>query len=223
MRKLLLAAGLLGPAVFVGGFMVLGARRPDYLPRYTFASQLGLDGGGWVWRTVNLVAGLLIVAFGFGAHRTVKVGVGSSWGGPALAAAGLGFATFAISWDDSWLLYPPPKAPRGIGSPRSPHGWGHQVGAFIAFLGLEGAHLIFARRFAGHGDGWHHAYSVGTAIAFPLLYLAAIGSGIASSIPGHPLGGNAGLLQKASLATSLAWVAWLASHLWSAPAADGAG
>jgi hypothetical protein len=213
MRKLLLAAGVLGPALFVGGFLWLGARRPGYLPRYTFASQLGLDGGGWVWRTVNLLAGLLIVAFGFGVHRTVKVGVGSSWGAPALVAAGLGFATFAISWDDSWLLYPPPRAPRGIGPPRSPHGWGHQLGAFLAFLGLEGAHLIFARRFARHDNGWGYAYSVGTAIAFPLLYVGAIGSGVASWIPGHRLGGNAGLLQKASMTTSLLWIAWLAGYL----------
>jgi hypothetical protein len=223
MRKILLAAGMLGPGLFIGGFGVLGARRPNYNARYTFASQLGLGGGGWVWRTINLLAGLLIVAFGFGVHRTVKVGVGSSWGGPALVAAGLGFATFAISWDDSWLLYPPPEAPRGIGSPRSPHGWGHQVGSFIAFLGLEGAHLIFARRFARHDDGWRYAYAVGTAIMFPLLYLGAIGSGVASWIPGHRLGGNAGLLQKASMTTSLAWVAWLAWHLWSAPTADGGG
>src|SRR5438093_633262 len=104
MRKLLLAAGMLGPALFVSGFLVLGARRPGYVPRYTFASQLALNGGGRVWQTVNILAGLLIVAFGLGIRGMVTEGVGSRWGWRAVVGAGLGFVTFGISRDDPWLL-----------------------------------------------------------------------------------------------------------------------
>jgi hypothetical protein len=223
MRKLLLAAGFLGPALFVGGFLVLGAKRPGYSPRYTFASQLALNGGGPVWQTVNVVAGLLIAAFGLGLRGTMTEGAASRWGWLAVVAAGLGFVTFGLSPDDPWLLYPPPDAPRGIWKPVSPSGRRHQFGALLAGGGLVGAHVIFGQRFAAEGSGWGSRYSSVTAVLFPLLYGAGIVSGLASWVPGSPLGGKAGLFQKASMTSSLVWVAWLAKHFLFTPPADGAG
>jgi hypothetical protein len=220
MRKLLLAAGFLGPALFVGGFLILGAKRPGYSPRYTFASQLALNGGGRTWQTINCVAGLLIVAFGLGLHRTVREGVGSFWGWVSVVAGGLGMLIFGLSPDDPWLLYPPPDAPRGIWKPVSPSGRRHQLGALLAGGGLLGAHVIFGQRFAAEGSSRRRRYSLATAVLFPLLYGAGIFSGVASWVPGSPLGGNAGLLQKASMATSLVWVAWLAWHFLSITPAD---
>jgi hypothetical protein len=214
--KWLLRAGFAGPLLFVGGFLLLGATRPHYKPRYTFASQLGLNGGGRVWRTVNCLAGLLIMAFGVGLHRKVRTGVASSSGWISVVAAGLGFVAFAVSHDDPWLLYPP-GAPAGLDKPVSPSGVRHQIGALIAGSGLFVSHLVYARRFAVDGDGRRYWYSVGTAVAFPVLYVAAVASGFASGRPGDPLGGNAGLLQKAAMTTSLAWVAWLARQLLASP------
>ena len=219
MTRWLMRCGVIGPIVFVSGFWILGARRPGYRPRYTFASQLGLNGGGRVWRTVNVIAGLLMAAFGVGLRRTMSKGAASSSGWLAVVAGGLGFVTFGISRDDPWLLYPP-GAPRGIGIPVSRSGWGHQAGALSAGLGLETAHVLFTRHFALQGEPASARYSFVTAILFPSLYGAAIVSGMASRSPGNRLGGSAGLLQKASLATTLAWVAWLAGHVLSTPVPD---
>ena len=208
METLLLAFGVLGPALFVVGFLFLGWKRRGYMPRYTFASQLALDGGGWQWQVVNVVAGLFIVLAGLGL-REAATGELASWGGSAVLLGGIGFVIFGVSRDDPWLLYPP-VAPPGISTPVTAHGWGHQLGALIAFIGLESAQVLFAYGFANDGDVWPAVYSAATAIVFPALYVAALVSAVASWVPGHPWSGRAGLLQKASIATSLAWVAFLA-------------
>jgi hypothetical protein len=218
MTRWLLWCGVLGPPIFVGGFIILGQARPGYNAWYTFASQLALDGGGPVWQTVNCLAGLLIVAFGVGLRKTVRAGVGSR-GWVAVGLGGLGILFFGLSHDDAWLLYPPPNTDPWIDLPVTLGGWGHQAGALAAFLGLESAHLVFARRFAVKGDGTLYWYSVLTAIAFPVLYVAALASGLASGRPG-PLGGYAGVLQKTSIAVSLVWVAWLAWYCLSNKADD---
>ena len=206
----LLWCGVAGPILFVVGFLYLGWKRTDYKPMYTFASQLGLNGGGITWRTVNVISGLLIAAFGFGL-REAAPGDLVSWSACAVIVGGVGFAIFGISHDDPWLLYPP-GAPPGISTPVTAYGWGHQFGALIAFVGLESAHVLFAYGFALAADGSALVYSVLTAVGFPALYAGAVVSAVASWVPGHPWGGRAGLFQKASIATSLAWVAFLAGR-----------
>lgn len=211
----LLLAGIAGPALFVGGFLYMGWKRPGYKPVYTFASQLALNGGGWKWQVVNVLAGLFMVGGGFGLHERATSSL-ASLGGCGVIVGGLGFVIFGTSRDDAWLLYPPGVGPKGISQPKSPHGWGHQAGAIIAFAGLESAHVLYACGFALQGDGWASAYSVLTAIVFPLVYAAAVVSAVASWLPWHPWGGKAGLLQKTSLTASLAWVAVLAiATVWS--------
>lgn len=211
MTNWLLLAGIAGPALFVLGFLYLGAKRAGYDPVYTFASQLALDGGGRVWQVVNVLTGLLIVGFGVGLRDTAIGQMAAPWSWLAAMVGGLGFVIFGLSVDDAWLRYPP-GAPPGISTPVSRRGWGHQVGALIAFIGLESAHLLFACSFAHEGDVGRSAYSAATAIVFPLVYATAIVSAVASWVPGHPWAGKAGLLQKTSLTTSLAWVAVLAVH-----------
>jgi hypothetical protein len=163
---------------------------------------------------------LLIIAFGAGLQRKVTGGVASFLGWRAVVMAGLGFVFFAIWHDDPWLLYPP-GAPAGLGKPVSPSGVRHQIGALVAGSGLFVSHLVFARHFAVDRDGWPYRYSVGTAVAFPVLYAAAVASGFASGHRGDPLGGNAGLLQKTAMTTSLAWVAWLAGRSLASPHPEG--
>src|SRR5439155_4885606 len=107
---------------------------------------------------------------------------------------------------DPSLPYPPKEAPPWLGFPRSPRAGAHQVGALLAGAGLLSTHVIFTWHFALEGYPSWYVYSVATAIAFPVLYVAAIASGFASGIAaGRPvdrLGGNAGLLQKVAMTTS---------------------
>jgi hypothetical protein len=206
-----LIAGLLGPAVFVGGFLVLGWLRTDYSPRYTFASQLALNGGGRVWQVLNCSAGLLIAAFGLAISARFATEAAPAWGGCALVIAGVGFVIFGLSKDDPWLLYPPPKTVAWIDLPVTLHGWGHQIGALIAGVGLLAGHFSFAWHFATQGDVAWYLYSVITGVAFPVLYASGIASGWVSGRSTGRLGGNGGLLQKLSMSTSLLWVALLAA------------
>jgi len=209
-----LLAGLVGPIIFVGGFFILGVYlTPDYRPRYTFASQLALGRLGRVWQVANCTAGVLIAAFGFTLQADFGPDTASSSGGWALVVAGVGFVVFGISKDDPWLLYPPASAPPWVDRPVTKHGWGHQVGAIIAGAGLLAAHFAFAWHFASTGHPWWYAYCVLTGVAFPVVYVLADASALVSGRSTGPLGGNAGLLQKVSMSTSLLWVAMLALRL----------
>ena len=206
--------GVLGPILFIGVFLWQGATRPNYHPIKTFVSQLSLGDGGWM-QIAFVISGLLIAAFGLAMLVTRRPPL---WGWIAVSVAGFGLIGAGCFVDDPWLGYPPgPGTPAGIGWPVSPHGWGHLLSAFFIFLGLDGAALFFAWAFAQRQRQCWYAYSVISAIAFPVLYVAALASGVASGDPASPLGGYAGLFQRASLVTGLAWVALLAVHHLSSP------
>lgn len=204
--------GILGPALFIGILLFEGATRPHYDPIKTFVSQLSLDGGGWIQIASFVVSGLFIGAFGLGLRDLVAIGRAPRRGWAAICLAGLGLIGAGVFVDDPWLGYPP-GAPPGIDLPVSPHGWGHLLSALVAFVGLVGAPLIFARWFALQRHRLWFAYSVASATLFPALYVAALGSALAVGVPS----GYAGLLQRASLVTALAWIALLAVQLLRHP------
>ena len=213
MARWLLLCGILGPGVFVAAALVLGATRPNYDPIYTFVSQLSLDGGG-DWQVANfLVSGFLIALAGVGLRLTPNAARISRRGWIAVVLIGLGFVLLGIFRDDGWLRYPP-GSPAGIGLPRSPSGFGHLTSALGIFVVVELGALTFARGLARDGQGRARRICIVLAVAFPLLYGAALASGVASGMAPsdllHGLGGYAGLFQRLSLAAALAWVAWLA-------------
>jgi hypothetical protein len=221
----LLLCGIIGPGVFVVAALVLGATRPNYDPMYTFVSQLSLDGGG-DWQVANfLVSGSLIALSGLGLRLTRGARGISRWGWLAVILVGLGFALLGLFRDDPWLRYPP-GAPPGIGPPRSPSGFGHLASAFGIFVVLEAGAWSFARGLALDGQARARRICIALAIAFPLLYGAALASGLASGLASSDrlslLGGLAGLFQRLSLTAALAWVAWLAILFRRAPDPPGA-
>lgn len=225
MARWLLLCGILGPGLFVVAALVLGATRPHYDPIYTFVSQLSLDGGG-DWQVANFLAsGFLIGLSGFGLRLTPNARRISRWGWLAVLLVGLGFALLGLFRDDPWLRYPP-GAPPGIGPPRSPSGLGHLASAFGIFVVLEAGAWSFARGLALDGQAIARRICVALAVAFPLLYGAALvsglASGLASSDPLSPIGGFAGLFQRLSLTAALVWVAWLAIFFTRAPDPPGA-
>ena len=218
----LLAAGVIGPPVFALVSLVLGATRTAYDPVRTFLSQLSLNGGGG-WQVANLVAvGVSILASGFGLRRVVTAGPASLWGSRWVRLAGLGFVGIGVFRDDPWLSYPP-GAPSGIGPPRSRHGAVHLLSSAVAGSGLWFAMLTFLRRFAAERDTAWIGYTVASASLFPGFYAAALASGLASADPANPLGGRAGLFQRLSVFTALAWIAALACRSLRMRPADGRG
>lgn len=59
-------SGVVGPTLFVIGFLVIGASRSGYDPARVMVSMLSLDGGGWLQIANFIVAGSLILAFALG-------------------------------------------------------------------------------------------------------------------------------------------------------------
>ena len=212
MTTLLLAAGVLGPILFMVASIVMGARRPSYKPVYTFISQLSLDGGGH-WQVANFVASGLLISYGGIGLWALSASAGiAPWAWGAVLVAGLGFILMGIFRDDPWLSYPPPDAPPGIGMPVSGSGWGHLLSAGLTGACLIGGALVFASMFGSSGDPGWAGYSIASAVLLPVFYGVGLASGWASATPGHWFAGYAGLFQRLAIGTGLLWVAAVAAR-----------
>jgi hypothetical protein len=118
--------------------------------------------------------------------------------------------------DDPWLSYPPPQAPPGIGLPVSASGWGHVLSAALTGAALLAACAGAASASFAAGDPARGWYSAGSAFLLLGFYGVALVSARASWVPSHPLGGHAGLFQRAAIYTVLVWLA--ATHARAAVA-----
>ena len=197
----LLWAGTAGPVLFVAGFLVLGATRPDYDPMRVFVSQLSLGDTGWVQIANFILTGALIVAFAFGLAQLLASGSGSTWGPRLIGAVGLGFVIAGVFVTDPALGYPPGTA---AGLPRAPswHGAIHLVGAMLVFGGLPIATFVFARRFRRAGRTTAGRWSVAAGAGMLVVFVAAN----ISANGGPSLNGVAGLLQRVSIVSGFAWL-----------------
>ena len=207
MTRALLAAGVVGPPLFVLTFLVEGATRPGYSWSRNFVSQLATGDGGVVQIANFLVCGALVLAFAVGLARVLRPR--SRWG-PLLVAAFAGALLVAgVFVTDPALGYPP-------GSPRAQTlaGTIHGLAGLAAFLTLSAACFVMARYFAP--DPRRRAWA-----AYSLLSgLLALGSFVASnaaavldergSWPDAP----AGLFQRIGIVAGWAWVAALAWTRW---------
>src|SRR5438093_4288721 len=88
-NRLLLAAGALGPMLFVVVFLVEGATRRGYSPVRHQVSLLSLGHGGWIQITNFVVSGLLLVCFSAGLRQALRTGAGSASGPILVATAGV--------------------------------------------------------------------------------------------------------------------------------------
>lgn len=213
--SLLLAAGAVGPPLFVLAFLVEGAARPGYSPWHMAVSSLSDGPQGWTQITNFVVCGTLISCFALGLRRTLRTGKGATVGPILLGTFGLCMIGAGVFVTDPGLGYPP-----GATTPATPsvHGVLHGLLSLIAFASLIAACFVLARRFA-HDPAWRgwSLYSVlsaaGVLVFFVLTSVAA-----ASTDPSSP----AGLLQRITIVIGWAWVALLALQLLrKGPLADG--
>lgn len=202
---LLLAAGVIGPPLFVLAFLVEGATRPGYDAFRTFVSQLSLGPDGWTQIANFVLTGVLFIAFAFGLRRRLTPGRGATWGPRLIGVVGLGLVIAGLFVTDPALGYPP-GTPAGLTDAPSGHGSIHLLGAVLVFGGLPAAAAVFFRRFGTleGRSGWR-AYSLATAVGMLAFFVAA--NVAASSESLRPI---AGLLQRASIVTGWAWIALLA-------------
>jgi hypothetical membrane protein len=206
--SVLLAGGVLGPIVFVAVFTVLGAMTPGYDPMRQFVSLLSLSDLGWVQTASFLASGLLIVGAAAGLRRVLRAGTGSRWAPVAVGLAGLGLLIAGIFPTDPVQGYPP-GTPLEMPSAASWHAGLHVFGALLFFAGLPLGAIVLARRFASNGErGW----AVSSA-ASGLVMLVA--NAVTSAAPGTVgiVPDVAGLLQRVSIVSGLAWLALLSLRL----------
>jgi hypothetical protein len=215
--RILLAAGVLGPVVFVVGFTLLGALRAAYDPMRQFVSLLSLTPEGWL-QTVNfLVSGALIVAGGVGLWMAIPSGIGRRAIPVGVALGGLGFVIAGIFPTDPIQGYPP-GTPLEMPATASITAAVHLTGAFLFFGGITVGALIGARRFARDGEPAWAAASLACGLLTLVVNL------VTSTPPGtiSPVASVAGLLQRISITAGLAWIALLSGRLLrqTAPAGD---
>lgn len=204
--RLLLAAGAVGPLLFILVFLVEGATRPAYRAWHMAVSSLSDGPMGWTQRANFVVYGVLLVCFAVGLKRALRTGKGATWGPILLGTFGLCVIGAGFFTTDPGLGYPP-----GAATPTSPsvHGVFHGLFSLVGFASLIAACIVLARRFT-LDPAWHgwSLYSILTASGV-LVFFVLTGVATASADPNSP----AGLLQRIMIIIGWVWVALLAIQL----------
>lgn len=202
--RVLLAAGVVGPAVFLVALFVMGATRPGYSAIRNFGSELDLTDLGWEMVADFLMCGVLCIAFAIGLRWTLRRGKGAIAGPVALAIFGTALIVAGIFKTDPGLGYPPGVP--ALATPTS-HGAVHALAGLFAFVSLAVACFALARRFAGdpRWRGWA-AYSIATGTV-------AVGSLVVSNVPAITTHGLTGLIQRIGIVAGWAWIVLLAARL----------
>lgn len=197
--RLLLAGGVVGPALFVVVLLIEGATRPGYSAWHQFGSELELSSQGWEQVANFLMCGLLCLGFAAGLRRALGSGKGAIAGPVALAVFGAALITAGIFVTDPGLGYPPGVP--ALASPTS-HGAVHALAGLFAFVSLGVACFALARRFAGDARwrGWA-AYSI-------LTGLIVVASLVISNVPS--LSDFTGLIQRIGIIAGWTWIVLIA-------------
>jgi hypothetical protein len=196
----LLAAGIIGPILFVVVFMVDGATRPGYRPVYHAVSALARGPRGWIQTANFLVCGLLITV----SARGIEFATSSGWLSGAIGVFGLGLVASGIFPMDAMRGYPP-GTPEGTPSDLSRAHRRHDWAGFLVF-GLVPV-AAAAAAFTLDSNSWA-LYSGATAVATGIGFVV-FG---AASERDHP---RAGLIQRVVIVVGWGWLAALCAHLMS--------
>lgn len=177
--------GVVGPAVFVAVFLVLGAVKPGYDAAARFVSEGSIGELGWIQIANFVLLGTMLLAFaaalwnGYGNETSGRIGAG------LIAAVGVSLVFAGVFVTD-----PGTKIV-------SRHGLVHVIASMVVFGGLMLACLAFAWRL--HASGGFAAYSVATAIFIPIGIVVT-----------NAAGRWIGLAQRALIVVAWSWITVLA-------------
>jgi hypothetical membrane protein len=201
--RTLLWTGVAGPALFTVLWLIEGELRPGYDPMRSWISELALSDRGWIQITGFLISGGLIAAFGHGLRNTITEGRAVRWGPRAVTGAGAALVAAGV-----FVIDPGTYRPSGAGTVTW-HGILHDIAGPIVFVSLAAAAVIYSRRFAR----W---YGLTTATLVIALWVAAgVLNGLDHAGVWSPA--PAGLLERLSILTGFAYLAYLARRAGTAP------
>lgn len=181
-------AGLVGPPLFVIGFVVLGLIKPGYDPTTQVGSEGSLGQLGWVQITDFLVFGAMMLIFASGLWLGFGDRLSGRIGSVLIAMVGVGSLAAGAFVTD------PVHA-----SVVTSHGIAHRIASTGAFLSFAGAGFFFAKRF----------WSRRTFAIYSIVTGALVPVGILLIGPST----NRGLVQRGLLIVLCTWATILALRL----------
>lgn len=210
-RQLALWAGLLGPLLFVGVFLLEGWLRPGYNPLDTYVSALSLGPRGWIQIANFLVFGALLLVFAWLVAAEFQSGKASRGGPILLAIIGIGY--FASG---PFVMDP-------MGTPLSAatvHGTLHGILGGIVFLLMPITCFVFLRRF--RADPRWHSLQGWTLVLGTICALVDILFTFTTKLPALQtiFVDWFGLIQRGVIIPFMLWVFIFALALRRAPAAN---
>lgn len=177
-------AGVIGPLLFTGAFLVQEAlRRDEYSPVAEPVSALEAGPNGWVQQVNFLVFGVLTIVYAFGLHRAIRPARNGLAGPLLLTLSGVGLilaAVFPLREDAAGATYDP---------------GGHIVAGGLFFM-TSAVGLIALSRRLGRDPAWNHLARY-TAAAGVVALASFILTGALVMPDDAPLHGWAGLAQRA--------------------------
>lgn len=160
----LLALGTIGAGAFVVIFLIDGATRPGYRPRYHPVSALALGSRGWIQTTNFVACGALITASAIGIHQAgahLLLAV-------TTAVFGLGLVASGVFPMDP-MRSSPPGTPADTPATTSRRHQLHDWAGMVVFTSLPLATIIAALTL--DATGWA-IYSALTAVASIATFVA---------------------------------------------------
>jgi MFS family permease len=199
--RALLVCGVIAGPLFIVGFLIEGALKPDYDPVRHPVSSLALGPFGWTQTANFIIAGLLTLAFAVGLIRLP--GARQKIGAILVAVWGVGLLGAGAFVTDPVSGYPPGTPP--LPDEATTAGALHDQFSVAAFFALAAACFVLAG-----GAGWRWAvYSVLSGAAFLGAFFVA-GIGFAQTEPHVNV---AGLWQRICVLIGWTWVTVLALRL----------
>lgn len=148
-RRLLTAGLVAGPLVLAVGFAQAFLREGFDLHRHA-SSQLALGDLGWIQSLNFIVAGVLMLAFAFGARRAMRGTPGGFWAPLLLGVFAVSHVMVGVFTTDPAFGFPPaPGTPAGLPAydTASTHAMLHSLFGGIGFNALMIACFVLVRHF----------------------------------------------------------------------------
>jgi hypothetical membrane protein len=187
-------AGVIGPLIFAGVFLVEGWLRPGYSPVAQFVSELSLGPRGFIQIANFIVFGILLSLFAIALRREFR-----SRRMSAVAPTLLIAIAVALFISGPCVMDPRTTLPAQY----SAHGLAHALAGALVFTGWPVALVLMA--VAVRHDAHWRPLRVPTILAA----LATVGALVAMTATKRPPGATpwayAGLAQRAHI---LAWLSW---------------